>query len=361
MNLRPHMMPTYAAPSVAFVAGSGTVLVDADGKEYLDFLCGLAVTSLGHARPEVAEAIAAQAATLSHVSNLFANPVANEAALKLARRHRPGRSTYVTLVDSFHGRTMFTLAATGQLEKQAPFVPLPERFVHVELGDLAAIEAELATGEVAAVMVEGIQAEGGIMVPERGFLPAVAAACAATGTLLIFDEVQTGLGRTGQWFSFEDEGVIPDIVTMAKALGNGTPVGACWAAAEVASSFQPGDHGSTFGGQPLAMAAAKATLMTMIEIDAPSAASAASTQLRSGLLDLPGVAAVRGRGLLLGAVLEEPVAREAVAAALSEGLVVNAVRPDVIRLTPPLTVSPQEISEALHRLRTALVSTLGAD
>jgi len=391
MNLRPDMMPTYAAPSVAFVAGSGTVLVDADGKEYLDFLCGLAVTSLGHARPEVAEAIAAQAATLSHVSNLFANPVANEAAellvglledatgkhgqlffcnsgaeaneaaLKLARRHRPGRSTYVTLVDSFHGRTMFTLAATGQLEKQAPFVPLPERFVHVELGDLAAIEAELATGEVAAVMVEGIQAEGGIMVPERGFLPAVAAACAATGTLLIFDEVQTGLGRTGQWFSFEDEGVIPDIVTMAKALGNGTPVGACWAAAEVASSFQPGDHGSTFGGQPLAMAAAKATLMTMIEIDAPSAASAASTQLRSGLLDLPGVAAVRGRGLLLGAVLEEPVAREAVAAALSEGLVVNAVRPDVIRLTPPLTVSPQEISEALHRLRTALVSTLGAD
>ena len=198
------------------------------------------------------------------------------------------------------------------------------------------------------------------MVPAEGFLPDVAAACREHGALLIFDEVQTGLGRTGDWFSFQHEGIIPDIVTMAKALGNGFPVGACWARDEVAAAYQPGDHGSTFGGQPLAMAAAKATLATLIEIDAPRAAAAASEQLRSGLLDLPGVVEVRGRGLLLGAVLSAPRARDVVSAALDTGLVVNAVRPDVIRLTPPLTVSAAEIAEALHRLNAALTMTMGA-
>ena len=383
------IMTTYGPTSVTFVAGSGTELVDADGKTYLDFLAGLAVASLGHARPEITQAIAAQAATLTHVSNLFGNDQgpqvarilaelledatghhgrvffcnsgaeANECALKLARRWAGDRFAVIALTDSFHGRTMATLAATGQPEKQAAFQPMPERFVHVAIDDARSVRDLLATGEFAAVIVEGIQAEGGIKVPEDGFLTDVAAACRQHDALLIFDEVQTGLGRTGDWFSFEHEGVVPDIVTMAKALGNGFPVGACWARDEIAAAYQPGDHGSTFGGQPLAMAAAKATLATLIEIDAPGAARAASTQLRDGLLDLPGVIGVRGRGLLLGAVLAEPKAREVVAAALEGGLVLNAVRPDVVRLTPPLTVSPQEISEALHRLRNALMTTMG--
>ncbi len=384
------IMTTYGPTRVTFVSGSGTELVDEHGKTYLDFLSGLAVTSLGHARPEVTDAISAQAGALTHVSNLFGNEQgpevarilaelledatghhgsvffcnsgaeANECALKLARRFAGDRFAVIALTDSFHGRTMATLAATGQPEKQAAFLPMPERFVHVAIDDVEAVRELLAGGEFAAVIVEGIQAEGGIKVPAEGYLADVAAACREHGALLIFDEVQTGLGRTGDWFSFQHEGVVPDIVTMAKALGNGFPVGACWARDEVAAAYQPGDHGSTFGGQPLAMAAAKATLTTLIDIDAPAAASASSEQLRAGLLDLPGVIGVRGRGLLLGAVLAEPMAREVVAEALVQGLVVNAVRPDVVRLTPPLTVSPQEISEALHRLRTALSTTMGA-
>ena len=384
------IMTTYGPSPVTFVQGSGTELVDADGKVYLDFLSGLAVTSLGHARAEVTDAVAAQAATLTHVSNLFGNvqgpevaallaglledatghhgsvffcnsgAEANECALKLVRRWAGDRFAVIALTDSFHGRTLATLAATGQPEKQSAFLPMPERFVPVELDDADAVRGLLATGQFAAVIVEGIQAEGGIMVPAEGFLPDVAAACREHGALLIFDEVQTGLGRTGDWFSFQHEGIIPDIVTMAKALGNGFPVGACWARDEVAAAYQPGDHGSTFGGQPLAMAAAKATLATLIEIDAPRAAAAASEQLRSGLLDLPGVVEVRGRGLLLGAVLSAPRARDVVSAALDTGLVVNAVRPDVIRLTPPLTVSAAEIAEALHRLNAALTMTMGA-
>lgn len=379
-----HLMSTYATPSVTFVEGQGSWLRDADGKEYLDFLSGLAVTSLGHSRPEVTEAIAAQAARLTHVSNLFGNErneevadvlcglladatgaegrvffcnsgaEANEAALKLARRHGDGRFAVVALTDSFHGRTMATLAATGQPEKQAAFLPMLERFVHLALGDLEGLERLLSAGDIAAVIVEGIQAEGGVNVPEAGFLPAVEAACRANGSLLIFDEVQTGLGRTGDWFSFVDEGVKPDVVTMAKALGNGFPVGCCWAREEVAESFRPGDHGSTFGGQPLAMAAARATLATLIEIDAPAAARRAGAQLAAGLSDLPGVVGVRGRGLLLGAELAGPTARRVAAAALEGGLVVNAVREDVIRLTPPITVSSEEISEALSRLGAAL-------
>ena len=383
------IMTTYGPTSVTFVSGSGTELVDQNGKRYLDFLAGLAVASLGHARPEVTDAIAAQAATLTHVSNLFGNDQgpqvarilaelledatghhgsvffcnsgaeANECALKLARRWAGDRFAVIALTDSVHGRTMATLAATGQPEKQAAFLPMPERFDHVAINDAQAVRDLLSSGEFAAVIVEGIQAEGGIQVPADGYLTEVAAACREHGALLIFDEVQTGLGRTGDWFSFQHEGVIPDIVTMAKALGNGFPVGACWARDEVAAAYQPGDHGSTFGGQPLAMAAAKATLTTLIDIDAPAAASAASAQLRAGLLDLPGVIGVRGRGLLLGAILATPVAREVVAAALEEGLVANAVRPHVVRLTPPLTVSPQEISEALHRLGNAVSKMMG--
>jgi acetylornithine/N-succinyldiaminopimelate aminotransferase len=387
MRDRSHLMTTYAEPAVTFVEGRGSVLIDDAGTEYLDFLGGLAVVSLGHARPEVTQAIEEQAGRLTHVSNLFANDVgpqvadlldsllrqatgqsgrvffcnsgaeANECALKLARRASPGRFKVVSTADSFHGRTLATLAATGQPEKQVAFAPMPEGFSTVPFGDLKALAQELENDDVAAVIIEGIQAEGGVNVPHDGYLSEVSALCREHGTLLILDEVQTGLARTGDWFSFQHDHIAPDIVTLAKALGNGVPVGACWARDEVAAAFEPGDHGSTFGGQPLAMAAALATVSTMIEIDAPHLASEAGEVLRAGLLDLPGVISVRGRGLLLGAVLDAPVAREVAARALSAGLVLNAVRPDVLRLTPPLTVSADEIRRALTILSVELEAT----
>ena len=301
MRDRSHLMTTYAEPAVTFVEGRGSVLIDDAGTEYLDFLGGLAVVSLGHARPEVTQAIEEQAGRLTHVSNLFANDVgpqvadlldsllrqatgqsgriffcnsgaeANECALKLARRASPGRFKVVSTADSFHGRTLATLAATGQPEKQVAFAPMPEGFSSVPFGDLKALAEELENEDVAAVIIEGIQAEGGVNVPHDGYLSEVSALCREHGTLLILDEVQTGLARTGDWFSFQHDHIAPDIVTLAKALGNGVPVGACWARDEVAAAFEPGDHGSTFGGQPLAMAAALATVSTMIEIDASRA------------------------------------------------------------------------------------------
>jgi acetylornithine/succinyldiaminopimelate/putrescine aminotransferase len=231
---------------------------------------------------------------------------------------------------------------------------MPEGFVHVPFGDLDALVAAIAAHDPAAVLLECIQAEGGIITPPEGYLPAVQAACRAAGALFMVDEVQTGLGRTGRWFAFEEEGLQPDVVTMAKALGNGVPVGACWAAEEVAAAFQPGDHGSTVGGQPLAMAAARATLEALIELDAPRASEEAGRQLIAGLLDLPGVVAVRGRGLLLGIQLEQAQASSVTAAALHHGLVVNAVRPDTVRMAPPLNVSSEEIAMALVRFGAAL-------
>ncbi len=388
---RSALMATYAEPPVTFVRGEGSWLFDDHGHRYLDFLCGLAVTSLGHARPEISEAICTQAATLSHVSNLFGNELgpqaaslindlvsqaagsdgqvffgnsgaeANECALKLARRVAPGRHLVVTTLESFHGRTLATLTATGQPSKHQAFEPLPTGFTYVPFGDLDAARRALESLEVAAVLVEVIQAEGGVNVPPRGYLPALEAACREAGALFMVDEIQSGMARTGSWFAFEDEGLTPDVVTMAKALGSGMPVGACWARSEVAAAFKPGDHGSTFGGQPLAMSAVLATLQTMAALDAPRLATEASERLVAGLMRLDGVVGVRGRGLLLGAVLDKPISGEVVATALKNGLIVNAVRPDTIRITPPLTVSAEEIDEALSRLESALRSVKSAE
>jgi acetylornithine/N-succinyldiaminopimelate aminotransferase len=383
---RAYLMRTYADPAATFVRGEGTVLVDVEGKEYLDFITGLAVVSLGHSHPVVAEAVAAQARTLSHVSNLYGNTLgpevartidrlvnggtgqaggqvffansgaeANECALKLARRWAgEGRHVVISANNAFHGRTLATLTATGQPEKQAPFRPLPEGFVHVPYDDVAALDRALDADAVAAVLLEPIQGEGGVVVPSSDYLGAVRALCSERNALLMLDEIQTGLGRTGHWFAFQALGLEPDVVTMAKALGNGMPVGACWARAEVAAAFGPGDHGSTFGGQPLALSAARATLAVMEEEDVCGRARAMGARLREGLVALPGVVSVRGAGLLLAAQLEQPVAKEVAARAHGSGLLVNAVRPDAVRVAPPLLVRPDEIEDALRILADAL-------
>ncbi len=375
---RSALMATYRDPSVTFVRGSGAVLVDDAGREYLDFLSGLAVTSLGHAHPAVTSALCTQAGQLLHVSNLFGNEIgpevaavldqligdgtraggqvffansgaeANECAIKLARKWAgSGRGAVVATWDGFHGRTLATLAATGQPEKQVGFDPLPGGFSHVPHGDLAAMDEACDPERVGAVLIEPIQGEAGVIVPSSDYLAGLRQLCTDRGILLIVDEVQTGLGRTGRWFGFHHAGIEPDIVTMAKALGNGVPVGACWARPEVAAAFSPGDHGSTFGGQPLAMAAARATLRTMIEIDAPAQARRAGERLTSGLAALPRVVAVRGPGLLVAAVLDGPYAGEAVARMLEAGLVANAPRTDTVRFAPPLVVTDAQIDEAV--------------
>ncbi len=382
-----YLMANYGPRPITFVRGQGSFLFDDEGRDYVDFLCGIAVTSLGHANPAVTAAIAEQAATLNHVSNLFGNELAdsvagtindlinrgplhadgqvffsnsgteaNEAAFKLARRFHDGaRPKVVSTWNSFHGRTMASLAATGQPAKHVGFAPLPEGFSHVDFGDLSVMEEALRDPQVGAVLVEPIQGEGGIVVPSSDYLAGLRDLCDAAGALLIADEVQTGFGRTGDWFGSHHDGVLPDIITMAKSLGNGMPIGACWARLDVASAFVPGDHGSTFGGQPLALAAAKATLAEMERIDAPSAARHAGEHLRSRLVGAPGVRAVRGRGLLLGAELDLPAGAVA-AAGLVTGVVLNAVRPDVLRLAPPINISRDDLDLGIDRLIAALTS-----
>ncbi len=389
---RSALMHNYAEPAVTFVRGEGSTLYDTEGRPYLDFLSGLAVTSLGHAHPVVAEAVATQARTLSHVSNLFGNVVgpevamtldrligggteraggqvffansgaeANECALKLARRWAgPGRFTVVSTNDSFHGRTLAALAATGQFEKQAAFLPMPEGFDHVPYGDIGAMDAAVDPDHVAAVLVEPILGEAGVVMPSSDYLGALRSLCTERGVLLMVDEIQTGLGRTGRWFAFQHLGIEPDVVTMAKALGNGMPVGACWARAEVAAAFVPGDHGSTFGGQPLAMSAARATLSVMEAEDVPSRAASAGAHLRDGLERLPGVDHVRGEGLLLAAVLVNDFAGPACAEALQGGLVINAPRADVLRFAPSLLVSDADIDRAVTTLSRILARLLAA-
>jgi predicted acetylornithine/succinylornithine family transaminase len=374
-----HVMQTYGRLPVAFVRGEGVKLWDTEGNEYLDFLGGLAVTALGHAHPAVADAVADQARTLLHVSNLYYNEVqprvaahldellggggrvffansgaeANECAIKLARRYGqanggPERFHVLSALGSFHGRTLTTLAATGQPQKQETFQPLPAGFRQVGFGDLDALAAAMDE-RVCAVMLEPIQGEGGVVPAPPGYLDAVRSLCDEREALLLVDEVQTGLGRTGEWFGFQHaRGVQPDVVTMAKALGNGVPIGACWARAEVAASFKPGDHATTFGGQPLAARAALAVLETMRAVDAPARARRAGERLTKSLESVSGVASVRGAGLILGVELEPPLDAGATAVALlHDGLVVNAVTPTALRLEPSLLVTEDEIDAAV--------------
>jgi predicted acetylornithine/succinylornithine family transaminase len=375
-------MSTYPPAPVTFVRGEGSRLWDDAGNAYLDFLSGLGVTSLGHAHPEVAEAVAAQARKLLHVSNLFGNEVgpdvaetlnrlvdsgdgasffcnsgaeANECAIKLARKWGGrGRHVVLSAYASFHGRTLATLHATGQPAKHEPFQPLPEGFRHVAFGDAAAVESAL-TADVAAVLVEVVQGEGGVNPVPEGYLARVRQLCDERGALLMVDEVQTGLARTGEWFAFQHEGVRPDVVTMAKALGNGVPIGACWAREEVARAFTPGDHATTFGGQPLATSAAQAVLRIMQREDVPARAAAGGRKLAGALRELDAVREVRGRGLLLAAELGPGADAKAVTSrALAAGLVINAVSDTALRLAPSLLVTDSEIDEAVATLEKVL-------
>lgn len=378
------LMPTYGPPSVMFVRGEGCWLWDRDGSRYLDFLSGIAVVSLGHAHPKVAEAVAEQARTLCHVSNLyatepqmhvartidrlvggplgqvfFANSGAesNECAIKLARKWAGhGRYTVISAGRSFHGRTLATLHATGQAEKHEAFQPLPEGFRHVPWDDIDELEKAI-DDTAAAVLLEPIQGEGGINVPSDGYLQAVRELCDDRDLLFMLDEVQTGLARTGRWFAHHHDGIVPDVVTMAKALGNGMPIGACWAREEVAAAFKPGDHATTFGGQPLAASAAKATLAVMEEMDLPARAAAAGETMRAAVEALDGVASVRGRGLLLGVELaEERPAAEVVAAGMAAGLVLGTAGTTSLRIAPPLIISDDEIAHGVAVLDKVLKS-----
>ncbi len=378
-------MPTYGAPAVRIVRGEGCKLWDEQGNEYLDFLAGIAVVGLGHANPEIADAIAEQARTLVHVSNLYgtvpgtdvaitldrllggggqifftnSGAEAIECAIKLARKWGGhGRYGVVSAYGSFHGRTLGALHATGQPAKWEGFQPLPEGFRHVAWNDLAALEAAIDPS-VAAVLLEPIQGEGGVHPATAEYFEGVRRLCDERGLLMIVDEIQTGLGRTGEWFGFQHFGVEPDVVTMAKALGNGMPIGACWAKREVAAVFQPGDHGTTYGGQPLAASAARATLEILERVNAPQLAERAGAELRHLLETVEGVVQVRGLGLLLAAELAVGLDAKAVAADLLRGgLIVNAVSPTALRFAPPLIVSETEIAQAVDLLSAVLADHL---
>ena len=378
-------IPVFGAPKVMFEKGKGTELWASDGKRYLDFLSGIAVVSLGHCNPAVSDAIADQARMLMHVSNFFSNPVAteaamkintlmrnagagdgqvffcnsgaeaNEAAIKIARKFGGrGRHAIVSAYGSFHGRTLGALALTGQPAKHEVFQPMPDGFRYATFGDIASLESVIDP-TVSAVMLEPIQGEGGVVPADPAYLQAVQALCKERGLLFMMDEVQTGFCRTGKWFGFEHAGVKPDVVTFAKGIGNGMPVGAIWARKDIAAVMSPGDHGSTYSGTAIATAAVNAVINEMTRLDACSLANAAGDRIRAGLNGATGVDHVRGAGLLLGVALSEGKDANVVAAdLLGKGLIVNAVNATTLRLAPPLTVSAAEIDEAVALIKAAL-------
>jgi len=387
------IMSTYGPAKKKFLKGSGASLFDEHGREYVDLLSGIAVTSLGHAHPEISEVIASQAAKLSHTSNFFSNEFsekvaeglasavadggspsgkvffcnsgaeAMEAALKVVRRAKGPSGNIVTALGSFHGRTYGALSATGQQAKQAPFAPLLPGFAHLPYGDLDAMAQYCANNEVAAIALEPIQGEGGVIVAPEAYLEGVAKLAKQVGALLLLDEVQTGIGRTGRWCGFHHDAgsplaFKPDVVTFAKALGNGMPVGACWASEEVSQVMVPGDHGSTFGGQHLAMAVADKVLSIVERDGLVARAQALGAIFASELSKVDGVAEVRGRGLLLGVALDSARAGEVADEALKAGLVVNAVIADTLRLAPPLILTDAEALDASARLAAVISAVM---
>ncbi|MBE3571693.1 MAG: acetylornithine transaminase [Moorella humiferrea] len=386
-----YVMRTYGRYPVALVHGEGTRVWDADGREYLDFVGGLAVNSLGHCHPRVVAAIREQAGKLLHCSNLYwiepqvelarllvensaldkvffcnSGAEANEGAIKLARKfakeHRgPESYEIITMRRSFHGRTLATLTATGQEKFHRGFAPLPPGFRYVPFNDLASLRAAVGP-RTCAVMLEPVQGEGGVYAANKDYLQAVRALCDDEGLLLIFDEVQCGLGRTGYLFAYQYYGVEPDIMTLAKALAGGVPIGAMLAKEKVAASFAPGDHASTFGGNPLATAAGVAAFKALLEEGLVDNARVMGEYFRGELEKLvrefPQLIEVRGRGLLLGLEMDGP-ADAVVAACMERGLLINSLHGHVLRFLPPLNVTKEEIDRAVAILKDALQEVLG--
>lgn len=387
-------MSSYQRLPVAFVRGEGVWLWDTEGRRYLDAVGGIAVCTLGHAHPAVAEAVAEQAAVLVHTSNLYRIPLqerlaerlvalsgmdqaffcnsgaeANEAAIKIARLlgHERGLEApaIVVMEGAFHGRTLATLTATGDRKVQAGFEPLVQGFVRVPYGDLEALRAVGANRrEIVAVLCEPIQGEGGVVMPPPGYLAGLREVCDRHGWLLMLDEVQTGMCRTGRWFAFQHEGITPDVMTLAKSLGNGVPIGACLARGAAAGLIRPGKHASTFGGNPLACRAALAVLDLLeqgrLAERAAELGEALLERLRRALGDVPGVVEIRGRGLIIGVMLDRPCG-ELVERALGLGLLINVTAERVVRLLPPLILSDAEAADLVERLGTVIREFLGGN
>lgn len=378
-----HVMNTYARQPVAFVRGEGVWLWDSEGKRYLDGLAGIAVNTLGHAHPRLSAALGEQIGKLIHCSNVYQIPAqesladklcglsgmdevffsnsgceANEAAIKLARLYGHKRGieapTIIVMEKSFHGRTLATLSATGNRKVQAGFEPLVKGFVRVPYDDLAAVR-HLATNnrDVVAVLVEPIQGEGGIRTPDASYLQALRQICNENNWLLMLDEVQTGIGRTGRWFAHQHAAIVPDVMTLAKGLGSGVPIGACLAAGAATGTFGPGNHGSTFGGNPLACVAGLTTLNVMEQDNLPEYAKQLGQFLRTGLAaglqGIEGYQEIRGMGLMIGIVLDKPCA-ELVRQALAKGLLINVTADNVVRLLPPLVMSQDEAQQLVDIL-----------
>ncbi len=369
------IMPTYSRLPIAFSHGKGAVLFDTNGDEYLDALGGIAVCGLGHNHPAIRRAIAEQAGKLLHTSNLYgiaaqqrladrltalsgmdtvffsnSGAEANEAAIKLARLygHNKGidRPTIIVMENSFHGRTMATLSATGNRRAQAGFEPLVQGFVRVPYNDIDAVKNIAANhSEVVAILVEPIQGEGGVNIPADDYLNELRAICDEHGWLLMLDEIQTGIGRTGKWFAHQHNGIVPDVMTLAKALGNGVPIGACIARGDVAQTLTPGTHGSTFGGNPLSCCAALAVLDTVEADDLPARAETLGRHILGGfkqqLADVGGVIDIRGKGLMIGIELDMDCA-ELVSGALGKKLLINVTSGNRVRLLPPLIIDQQQ-------------------
>ncbi|WP_372510884.1 acetylornithine transaminase [Mycobacterium angelicum] len=364
------MMNNYGTPPMALASGDGAVVTDVDGKSYVDLLGGIAVNVLGHRHPAVIEAVTQQMSTLGHTSNLYATEPgialaeelvallgaetqarvffcnsgteANEVAFKLTRL--TGKTKLVAAQEAFHGRTMGSLALTGQPAKQAPFEPLPGYVTHVPYGDVDALAAAV-DNDTAAVFLEPIMGESGVVVPPEGYLAAAREITTRHGALLVLDEVQTGMGRTGAFYAHQHDGITPDVVTLAKGLGGGLPIGACLAVGTAADLLTPGLHGSTFGGNPVCTAAALAVVRVLAGEDLVRRAEVLGKSLRHGIesLNHPLIDHVRGRGLLQGIVLKAQRAKDAEAAARDAGYLVNAAAPNVIRLAPPLIITEPQL------------------
>ena len=365
----------YGAPDISLVKGVGAQVWDADGNEYLDFLGGIATNILGHAHPALISAITKQANELGHVSNLYAHPraielaekikdltgsteakvffcnsgaEANEAALKLSRLS--GRKKIVSTLGSFHGRTIGALSMTGQVAKRKAFLPLLKDVAFIPYNDVKAAKKTISK-KVAMVIVEPIQGENGVVVPDLGYLKTLREITSKHGALLVFDCVQTGMGRTGQWFGFEHEGVVPDVITLAKGLGGGLPLGAMIAIGSASSLFEPGSHGSTFGGSPVACASALASIKYLEDESILQRVKNLELTLKLEISKNPIVAKVRGSGLLIGIVLKEPIAKKFVSDLQINGVLANATSDSVIRIAPPLIVSDSQVSQFIEVFR----------